>query len=86
MGPILTRASKVATTVRHASNPIAKEMYVVDTLDDTRTLPSIYKVLSLTASGLYIATASTVLGEGIGQGTCYGLAITDSTGFYWFDN
>ena len=56
----LTRASKVATRVRHASNPIAKYIAVVDTLD---------KVLSLTALGLWIATASTVLGEGIGQDT-----------------
>ena len=41
VGPILTRASKVATRVRHASNPIAKYMYVVDTLDNLRTLLSL---------------------------------------------
>ena len=62
-------ASKVATRVRHASNPIAKYMYVVNTLDDMRTLLSVYTVQSLTALGSWIATASTVLREGIGQGT-----------------
>ena len=63
-GPILTHASKVATRVQHASNPIIKYLYAVDTLDDMRTLLSVYKVLSLTALGLWIATALTVLGEG----------------------
>ena len=52
VGPILMRASNVATRVRHASNPIAKHMYVVDTLDDMHTLLSVYKVLSLTSLGL----------------------------------
>ena len=53
------------TRVRHANNRIAKYMYVVDTLDNMRTLLSVYKALPLTALGLRIATASTVLGEGI---------------------